>query len=98
MNALDIVYIVLYWINMAMVLTVMIGFFPQMIFYLFFFIRRRHWKPAKTLHEIAILIPAHNEADSITQVVSFLATQMDYPKDKYKIKFLFAPEGMINQL
>jgi|GEM_PF-1215714 cellulose synthase/poly-beta-1,6-N-acetylglucosamine synthase-like glycosyltransferase len=85
MNALDIVYIVLYWINMVMVLTVMIGFFPQMIFYLFFFIRRRHWKPAKTLHEIAILIPAHNEADSITQVVSFLANEMDYPKEKYKI-------------
>lgn len=85
MSALDWTYIVFYWFNMVMVILVIIGFVPQALFYLFFFIRRRHWKPAQKIHEIAIIIAAHNEEDVIGHTVSYLKNELDYPKDKYKI-------------
>lgn len=85
MNFLDILYIVFYWINLFAIFVVGVGFFPQMLYYVFFWVRPRHWPEAKSYHEIAILIPAHNESDMIGKVVSFMANDLDYPKDKYKI-------------
>jgi cellulose synthase/poly-beta-1,6-N-acetylglucosamine synthase-like glycosyltransferase len=85
MNAVDYLYIVLYWINALVIIFVTISFLPQGLFYLFFFIRRRHWKPAKKEHEIAILIAAHNESSVIGTTVHFLMNDLDYPREKYKV-------------
>ena len=34
---------------------------------------------------VSILVPAHNEEDSIASTVSYLVSQLNYPADKYEI-------------
>jgi cellulose synthase/poly-beta-1,6-N-acetylglucosamine synthase-like glycosyltransferase len=58
---------------------------PQVFYYLFFFLKRRHWKEAKTLRRVAVLIPAHNEGSVIFETVKYMKTKMNYPSDRYQI-------------
>lgn len=85
MNPADIAFTVLFWINVVMVAFVTVSFIPQFLFYAFFFLKRRHWKPAQTKRRFAILVCAHNEADVIGKTVSHLVNSMNYPKDLYKV-------------
>jgi hypothetical protein len=55
-NAADWAFIVLYYINLVAVILVTISFIPQGLSYLFFFLKRRHWKEATTQHQIAVII------------------------------------------
>jgi cellulose synthase/poly-beta-1,6-N-acetylglucosamine synthase-like glycosyltransferase len=84
-NAADWAFIVLYYINLVAVILVTISFIPQGLFYLFFFLKRRHWKEATTQHQIAVIIAAHNEETVIANTVSTILTTQNYPKDKFRV-------------
>lgn len=84
MKSIDWLYIVFYYINFAAIILVTLQFLPQGIFYLFFWLPRKHWKKADTEKKAIILICAHNEEDVIANTIHHLH-ELDYPKDKYKI-------------
>lgn len=85
MNTADWIFVVLYYVNLVAVGIVTVSFIPQLLFYLFFFLPRRHWKEAETQHHIAVIIAAHNEGEVIAKTVSHLLNDMNYPKDLYKV-------------
>ena len=60
MSPTDTAFAILYYINLVVVAFVTISFIPQALFYLFFFLPRKHWKETKNIHPIAIVIAAHN--------------------------------------
>lgn len=85
MHFIDWLYVVFYYINFAAIILVTLQFLPQGIFYLFFWLPRRHWKEAKEKKKAIILICAHNEEDVISETVRHLLYDLNYPKDRYKV-------------
>ncbi len=85
MTGFDIFFIVLYYINLAMIILVTLGFVPQFLYYLFCWLPRKHFKPSDDYRRIAIYIPAHDEEESIYHTVNYLLHDLDYPKDRYKV-------------
>lgn len=85
MNAADIIFAILFYINSVMVAIVTVSFIPQFLFYLFFFLKRRHWKEHSPEKKFAILVPAHNEEEVIAETVRHLLEDMNYPKELYKV-------------
>lgn len=85
MSSTDTAFVILYYINLVVVAFVTISFIPQALFYLFFFLPRKHWKETKNIHPIAVVIPAHNEEAVIGRTVKHLRFEMNYPKEKYKV-------------
>lgn len=85
MTAIDWFFIILYYINFIAILLVTIQFLPQALFYLFFWLRRRHWKESKDYKKVAIIIAAHDEESVIYNTVKYLKEQLDYPKELYEV-------------
>jgi cellulose synthase/poly-beta-1,6-N-acetylglucosamine synthase-like glycosyltransferase len=85
MSGFDWFFIVLYYINLVMIILVTIGFLPQLLYYLFCWLPRKHFRPSEDFHKIAIYICAHDEAETIGHTVEYLLHGLDYPKDKYKV-------------
>lgn len=85
MTAIDWIFIVMYYINFVAIILVTLQFFPQALFYFFFWLKRKHWKPSDTYKKIAIVIAAHNEEDVIYDTIQYLKNELDYPKDKYDV-------------
>jgi cellulose synthase/poly-beta-1,6-N-acetylglucosamine synthase-like glycosyltransferase len=85
MTTLDTFFVVLYWINMVTISIITLAGIPQLFFLLFSWLPRRHWRPAKTFHKIAIIIPAHNEEDVVGTTVKYVMNELDYPKDRYQV-------------
>lgn len=85
MNALDWIFIVAYYINFVAIVFVTIQFVPQGLFYLFFWLPRKHWKETADFKRVAIIIAAHNEEAEIYRTVNYLKTQLDYPKELYDV-------------
>ena len=85
MNAIDWIFIIAYYINFAAIVLVTLQFIPQGLFYLFFWLPRKHWKATTDYKRIAVIIAAHNEEEVIYKTVSYLKNQIDYPKDLYDV-------------
>ncbi len=85
MTFLDILFIVFYYINFIAIILVTLGFLPQVFYYFFFWLRRKHFKKSENFHSLAIYIAAHNEERTIFHTITYLKKEMDYPKDKYRI-------------
>jgi len=85
MNFTDTLWIVLYWINAVAIILVTLSFLPQLLFYLFFFLPRKHWKDAKKNHFFVLVIPAHNEESVIAHSVTSLLNDLHYAKELYKV-------------
>ena len=88
MNAADIIFAILFYINSVMVAIVTVSFIPQFLFYRVFFLKRRHWKEHSPEKKFAILVPAHNEEEVIAETVRHLLEDMNYPKELYKVYYL----------
>lgn len=85
MNAIDWIFIILYYINFAAIILVTLQFIPQGLFYLFFWLPRKHFKPSTNYKKVALIIPAHNEEEVIYHTVRYLYDNLDYPKDKFDV-------------
>ena len=85
MNAADWIFTILFYVNLVMVAIVTISFVPQFLFYLFFFLKRRHFKEVEPQKRFAVLVCAHNEGDVIEKTVHHLVEEMNYPKELYKV-------------
>lgn len=85
MNAADWIFTILFYVNLVMVAIVTISFVPQFLFYLFFFLKRRHFKEVEPQKRFAVLVCAHNEGDVIEKTVRHLVEEMNYPKELYKV-------------
>lgn len=85
MKVIDWLFIIFYYINFVAILLVTIQFIPQALFYLCFWLPRKHWKPSTDYKKIAVIIAAHNEEDVIYETVKYIKDKMDYPKDKYNV-------------
>ena len=85
MTGIDWLFIVLYYINLCAIILVTLQFVPQALFYLFFWLPRRHFKPTDDYKRVAIIIAAHNEEEVIYHTVNYLKQNLDYPKDLYDV-------------
>ncbi len=85
MTPVDLSFTILFYINLVMVAIVTVSFVPQFLFYLFFWLKRRHFKPSTPQKRFAILICAHNEEAVIERTIRHLLEKMNYPKDLYKV-------------
>lgn len=61
-----------------------IGFIPQIIYVLLFFLKPQQYSKAKAFHKAAIVIPAHDEKTTIANTVQCMLKQ-NYPRDCYDV-------------
>ncbi len=61
-----------------------LGFLPQIIYVLLFFLKPKRYPKAKEFHKVAIFIPARNESATIENTVKSMFKQ-NYPTDKYTV-------------
>ena len=61
-----------------------IAFAVQLIYVLFFWMKPRRYKPAKTQHRFGIIIPARNEEEVIADTVKTLFRQ-NYPRELFDV-------------
>ncbi len=61
-----------------------LGFLPQIIYVLLFFLKPKRYPKAKEFHKVAIFIPAKNESATIENTVKSMFKQ-NYPTDKYTV-------------
>lgn len=69
---------------MVLMAILAIGFTPQVIYVLLFFLKPKQYPKAKQLHKAAIVIPAHDEAATIATTVKSMLRQ-NYPQDRYSV-------------
>ncbi len=61
-----------------------VGFLPQIIYVLLFFLKPKRFPKAQKLHKAAIVIPAHDESAVITSTVAAMSKQ-NYPADLFRV-------------
>ena len=61
-----------------------LGFLPQIIYVLLFFLKPKRYPKAKEFHKVAIFIPARNESATISNTVKSMFMQ-NYPSDKFAV-------------
>ena len=71
-------------INYAFMTILGLGFLPQIIYVLLFFLKPKRYPKAKEFHKVAIFIPARNESATIENTVKSMFKQ-NYPADKYTV-------------
>ncbi|MBD5632077.1 MAG: glycosyltransferase family 2 protein [Clostridia bacterium] len=81
----EIVYRVLSIINYAVLITIAIPLLLQIFYVLFFFVKKKTFKPSEEKGRIAYLIPAHNEEDVIYDSVKTIFDNQNYPRDKFDV-------------
>jgi cellulose synthase/poly-beta-1,6-N-acetylglucosamine synthase-like glycosyltransferase len=85
MSGIDLFYTICYYVNYGAICLCTLGFFFQIIYVLFGWLPIKHYKKSETLHKIAIIIPACNEASVIGSTVKDLLEKQAYPKDRYGV-------------
>ncbi|MDE7337365.1 MAG: glycosyltransferase family 2 protein [Clostridia bacterium] len=71
-------------INYVFMAILGVGFLPQIIYVLLFFLKPKKYKKAETCHKVAIFIPARNESATIFNTVKSMFRQ-NYPADKFTV-------------
>jgi cellulose synthase/poly-beta-1,6-N-acetylglucosamine synthase-like glycosyltransferase len=72
-------------INDFLLVLIGLAFSAQLIFIIFFFVKKTVFPKAKKKHKFGILICARNEADVIGNTVKEILTKQNYPKDLYDV-------------
>ncbi len=85
MSGGEIAYRVFEIINYVVIILTTIGFGFQLVMILFFWLKEKKFKEAKTLHKIAVLFPAHNEESVIYGSVRDIFENQDYPKELFEV-------------
>lgn len=74
-------YEVLNIINNVILTMIGIPFMLQLIYMLFFWVKKKTWPKSEKKGKVAFLIPAHNEADVIYDTVKEIYDRQEYPKE-----------------
>lgn len=82
---MELFYQFLEGLNYVAIVLASLGLIPQLIFIIFGGIKPRLFAKAKKQHKIAVIIPAHNEADVIGGTVKALLEGQTYPKDRFDV-------------
>lgn len=80
----DTVYNVFNKINTIILYVIGVPFSLQLIYMLFFWIKKKTFAKTEHKNRIAVLIPAHNEEDVIYDTIKDLENQ-DYPRDLFDV-------------
>lgn len=75
-------------INSVIIYVVAVAFAFQLIYLFLFFLKPKKYARAEKKHKIAVIICAHNEADTIRRTLNNIFLQ-DYPQGDYRV-FVFA--------
>ena len=78
-------YKVLDTINVVILYVIGVPFFLQLIYMLLFWLPKKKWKKTDKINRIAVVIPAHNEADVIYDTVKSVIEKQKYPKDMFDV-------------
>ena len=78
-------YKVLDTINVVILYVIGVPFFLQLIYMLLFWLPKKKWKKTDKINRIAVVIPAHNEADVIYDTVRLVIEKQKYPRDMFDI-------------
>lgn len=76
-------------INYIILVLIGIPLLIQVLYILFFFVKKKKFPVATKKGKIAYLIPAHNEEDVVSKTIVSLLNDQNYPKDLYDV-FLVA--------
>ena len=82
---MEFLYQFLEGLNYVAIILASLGMLPQLIFIFFGWIKPRTFKKAAAQAKIAVIIPAHNEAEVIYGTVKYILESQIYPKDKYDV-------------
>lgn len=74
-------YQILNTINTVILTLIGIPFFVQLLYMLFFWVKKTTFPKSDKKGKVAFLIPAHNEEDVIFDTVKSIFTKQDYPKE-----------------
>ena len=72
-------------LNYVMIGITTITFLFQIVMIIFFWLKEKHFPQSEDYHSIAIIIPAHNEADVIGETVKLLLEKQTYPKELFDV-------------
>lgn len=81
----EILYSILNQINVVVLFLIGIPFSIQLIYMLFFWVKKTTFKKSEVKGKACIVIPAHNEEDVIYSTVKNIIDKQNYPKDKIDI-------------
>ena len=81
----EILYKVLDIINQVVLYLIGIPFLLQLIYMIFFWLKKKTYPKSDKKGKIAVIIPAHNEEDVIYDTLMHLYNNQTYPKDKYDV-------------
>jgi hypothetical protein len=85
MSGLDLFYTICYYVNYGAICLVHPRLlFPNHLCFVWLGLPIKHYKKSETLHKIAIIIPACNEASVIGSTVKDLLSEQAYPNDRYR--------------
>lgn len=79
------VFNVLDTINTVILIAIGVPFFLQLVYMLLFWLPKKTFPKSDKINRIAIMIPAHNEADVIYDTVRLLFEKQTYPKDMFDV-------------
>ena len=78
-------YKVLDTINVVILYVIGVPFFLQLIYMLLFWLPKKKWKKTDKINRIAVVIPAHNEADVIYDTVRLVIEKQKYPREMFDV-------------
>ena len=79
------VFNVLDKINTIILIVIGVPFFLQFVYMLLFWLPKKKFPKTDKINRIAIMIPAHNEADVIYDTVKLLFEKQTYPKEMFDV-------------
>ncbi len=72
-------------INTVILIAIGVPFFLQLVYMLLFWLPKKTFPKSDKINRVAIMIPAHNEADVIYDTVRLLFEKQTYPKDMFDV-------------
>lgn len=78
-------YRVLSIVNYTILVLIGVVLFPQILYILLFFLKKKSYPKSEKKARIAYLFPAHNEGDVIYESVKSVFDKQDYPKELFDV-------------